>query len=105
MSAFHLPSLRFIFLPLSFCLLLCLAKKRETERERQKDDRAKSRNGIGKSADSANQGDILKTVTRTRLPFSDVVNAQPLSSLLMHTVHPVIQNGFLTTASGSQLPS
>ena len=61
MSVFHLPALRFIFLPLSFCLLPCLTRKRETERERQKDDRAKSRNGIGKSTDSANQGDILKT--------------------------------------------
>ena len=32
---------------------------------------------MGKSADPANQGAILKTVPRTRLPFSDVVNAQP----------------------------
>ena len=55
-------------------------RKKETERERQKDCRAKSRNLTEKCADPANQGVVLKTMPLTRLPFSDVVNAQLLSS-------------------------
>ena len=62
---------------------------------------------MGKSADPANQGAILKTVLRTRLPFSDVVKAQPLS-FVRRTSFPndattAAKSGFKKSRTSSRL--
>ena len=57
MSAFHLPALRFIFLPLSFCLPPLGQTKKETERERQKDEDERGRRALDLRMDvSTNDG-------------------------------------------------
>ena len=55
---------------------------------------------MGKSADPANQGAILKTVPRTRLPFSDVVNTQPLSRTSGVPISKLVVPGEKPIASG-----